>query len=71
MADKTIVQFIGTRRRDFTVLVNGRRYYVQPGKPLAVEKEDAGALVERDPHLWQPVEETPERVNPARRKVED
>lgn len=49
-----LIEFIGTRQRDFTVEVNGHKYYVQPGKlPLAVALEDGRALIERDPHLWR------------------
>lgn len=79
MSEQGVIKFAGARQRDFTVMVNGRTYYVQPGKPLAVEAEDAKALLERDPHLWERVEETPRpqplpernsegQLHPARRK---
>lgn len=56
----TTLHFTGTRRRPFTVAVNGRLYAVIPGKPLTVTPEDAAALIERDPHLW--TEDKPRKV---------
>jgi hypothetical protein len=69
-----LIEFIGTRQRDFTVEVNGNKYYVRPGQLLPVALKDGLALIERDPHLWQraglsepePQQETEPR--PTRRK---
>jgi hypothetical protein len=62
MSERITIHFTGARTRDFTVTVNGNAYYVQPGKPLAVTPEDAAALVERDPHLWERAEVKPRKA---------
>jgi hypothetical protein len=58
MSGKVILQFIGQRRRDFTVQgpVTEKPYYVQPesGEPVVFDAADSEAILKRDPLLWEP-----------------
>jgi hypothetical protein len=74
MSATVTLQFVGTRRQDFTLRSptdSEVSYYVQPGQPVEVSAVDADALIARDPHLWECAEKDVQaEPKSAKRKVE-
>lgn len=62
---KVLVNFIGTRRQDFTVAGKSEAaYYIEIGKPVEMEKDDADDLIKMCPHLWALADEPPQEAMP-------